>query len=62
VFRLLAVLFIVVPAIELWGLITVGKVIGGWQTVAIVIFTGIAGAWLAKKQGLKTLRLLQMQL
>ncbi len=61
-FRILVLLFIVVPAIELWGLISVGKVIGGWATVALVILTGVVGAWLAKQQGVQTLRLLQVQL
>lgn len=61
-FRILLVLFIVVPAIELWGLISVGKLIGGWTTVAMVILTSFAGAWLSKQQGLQVLRLLQLQL
>ncbi|MCM3079449.1 membrane protein FxsA [Brevibacillus invocatus] len=61
-FRILIVLFIVVPAIEIWGLIAVGKVIGGWSTVALVILTGIVGAWLAKQQGLQVFRLVQLQL
>ncbi|RNB70078.1 FxsA family protein [Brevibacillus panacihumi] len=61
-FRILIVLFIVVPAIELWGLIAVGKVIGGWTTVALVILTGVVGAWLAKQQGLQVFRLVQLQL
>ncbi len=61
-FRILVVLFIVIPAVELWGLISVGKVIGGWNTVALVILTGMIGAWLAKQQGLQVIRLLQVQL
>lgn len=61
-FRILVVLFILVPAIELWGLIQVGKVIGGWTTVALVIFTSVLGAWLAKQQGLQVIRLIQLQL
>jgi UPF0716 protein FxsA len=61
-FRLLVLLFIVVPAIELWGLISVGKLIGGWTTVGLVILTGVLGAWLAKQQGLQVLRLVQLQL
>lgn len=61
-FRLLLLLFIIVPALELWGLITVGRWIGGWETVALVILTGALGAWLARQQGLQTLRLIQLQL
>jgi len=62
VFRILLVLFIVVPAIELWGIIAVGKVIGGWITVMLIILTGMIGAWLAKKQGMQVMRTLQFQL
>lgn len=61
-FRFLLVLFIVLPAIELWGIITVGKVIGGWPTVMLIILTGFIGAWLAKRQGMQVLRTLQFQL
>ncbi|WP_019121946.1 FxsA family protein [Brevibacillus massiliensis] len=61
-FRILIVLFIFVPIIELWGLIAVGKVIGGWQTVGLAILISIFGAWLAKQQGLQVLRLVQLQL
>jgi UPF0716 protein FxsA len=61
-FRILVVLFIVVLAIELWGLISIGKIIGGWNTVALVILTGFIGAWLARQQGMQVLRLLQVQL
>ncbi|MFY0542928.1 FxsA family protein [Brevibacillus sp. H7] len=61
-FRILVILFIVIPAVELWGLISIGKVIGGWNTVALVILSGLIGAWLAKQQGLQVLRLLQVQL
>jgi len=61
-FRILVVLFIVIPAIELWGLISIGKAIGGWNTVALVILTGVAGAWLAKQQGLQVIRTVQFQL
>lgn len=61
-FRILVVLFIVIPAIELWGLISIGKAIGGWNTVALVILTGVAGAWLAKQQGMQVIRTVQFQL
>ncbi|GED31060.1 FxsA family protein [Brevibacillus centrosporus] len=61
-FRILVVLFIVIPAIELWGLISIGSIIGGWNTVALVILTGVVGAWLAKQQGIAVIRTLQFEL
>lgn len=61
-FKILAFLMIVVPVLELWGLITVGQWIGAWYTIGLVILTGVVGAWLAKKEGLQTLRLVRLQL
>lgn len=55
-FRLLFILFILVPILELWGLITVGKMIGAPLTILLVLLSGILGAYMAKSQGLKVLR------
>jgi UPF0716 protein FxsA len=56
VFVRLALLFTVVPLVELYLLIEVGQLVGVLPTVAIVIGTGLLGAWLARLQGLKALR------
>lgn len=48
--------------LELWGLITIGSWIGGWNTVVLVILTGILGAWLARQQGMQVFRMVQHQL
>ncbi len=60
--RLIVLLVILVPAIELWGIITVGRFIGAGPTVLIIILTGILGGYFAKQQGWQTLRLAQIQL
>ncbi len=60
--RLIVLLVILVPAIELWGIITVGRFIGAGPTVLIVILTGILGGYFAKRQGWQTFRLAQIQL
>lgn len=52
--RTLILLMILIPAIEIWGLIQASQVIGGWATFFAVILTGVLGAYLAKKEGLKT--------
>jgi UPF0716 protein FxsA len=54
-FRLL-LLFTLVPLVELYLLISIGGVIGVAPTIAIVIGTGVLGAWLARWQGLAVLR------
>lgn len=54
-FRLF-LLFTIVPLAELALLIQVGAVIGAASTIALVIFTGAVGAWLAREQGLRVIR------
>ena len=44
--------FIILPALEIGLFIWSGHLIGAWNTVAIIILTGILGVFLAKKQGL----------
>ncbi len=51
----LALLFIIVPLLELALLIEVGQIVGFLPTMALVIFTGVTGAWLARLEGLRTL-------
>lgn len=61
-FRILILLIIIVPALEIALLVLSGNYIGVWPTVGLVILTGVLGAWLAKKEGLHTIRLAQLQL
>ncbi|ARD47185.1 membrane protein FxsA [Sporosarcina sp. P37] len=58
----LAALFILVPTAELAVLMLSGKTIGILPTITIIIATGIGGAYLAKKQGLRAWRDLQYRL
>ena len=58
----LIVLFTLVPFIELALLIKVGQYIGVGYTLGIVIITGLAGAFLAKIQGLLTLNRIQTEI
>ena len=55
IFGRLALLFVVVPLLELALLIQMGQLIGFWPTIALVVFTGVTGAWLARMQGLRTM-------
>ena len=47
--------FIVVPLLEVMLFITIGKYIGLWNTIIIIIITGIIGAVLVKSQGITIL-------
>jgi|SRR6056297_2089681 len=52
-------LFVLVPLIELALLIQVGQWIGAFPTIFLVLFTGISGAWLARREGLRAIRRVQ---
>lgn len=58
----LALLFVVVPLLELILLIQVGQVVGLPATILLVLATGVAGAALARREGLRTLTALQGEL
>ncbi len=58
----LALLFIGVPALEIYVLIKVGAVFGLLTTMGIIIATGMAGAALAKRQGTVAMRQIQQSL
>ncbi len=51
----LLLLFIVLPASELALLIEIGRRIGTLETIALIVVTGVAGAALARRQGLRVL-------
>ncbi|MEV0199622.1 FxsA family protein [Nonomuraea sp. NPDC050691] len=56
---LLFLAFLVVPVLEIWLLIQVGSVIGGWPTVALLIADSLLGAWLVRREGRRAWRALQ---
>lgn len=55
-FSKLLVLFIVIPVVELYTLIEIGKKIGTLPTMGIIILTAILGAYLVKNQGFMILK------
>jgi UPF0716 protein FxsA len=59
VFIKLLAIFIFVPLLEIYILIEAGRIIGVAPTIVLILMTGIAGAWLARSQGLELLRRIQ---
>jgi UPF0716 protein FxsA len=51
----LFILFTVVPIVEIWLIIKVGRVFGALPTVALLLVISSVGAWLAKSQGLRVI-------
>ena len=52
----LALLFVVVPFVELFILIRVGQEVGAVPTILTLIAVSVLGAWLVKREGLGVLR------
>ncbi len=61
-FRVLFLLFIIVPIIEIMVLMNVGAWLGAWPTIAIVIVTAWLGAKNVKQQGIATLQSVQTKM
>ena len=53
-FKLLFILFLLVPLLEIYVLIEVGSHIGAVATVGLVMFTAVVGVFLLRLQGLVT--------
>jgi UPF0716 protein FxsA len=58
----LFLIFTLVPIIEIWLLIKVGRVIGALPTVAILLAISMTGAWLAKSQGFRIIMAIRDEL
>jgi UPF0716 protein FxsA len=58
----LLLLFIIVPVIELILLIEIGQLIGTLPTIALIIFTGALGAFLARRQGVQVILRMRSEL
>ncbi|PID49457.1 MAG: hypothetical protein CR991_06860 [Proteobacteria bacterium] len=61
-FPIFAVLFFVVPLVEIYLLIQVGSWIGVFPTILLVVLTAVLGAFLLRQQGLSTLARFQQSL
>lgn len=60
--RFLLLIFIVMPIAEISLLLQVGDLIGGWNTVGLIIATAFVGAYLVRQEGISTLQTAQAKL
>jgi UPF0716 protein FxsA len=58
----LALLFVIVPIVELMLLIQLGQVVGLAPTLLLVIATGLTGAWMARAEGVRVFFRFQKEL
>jgi len=54
--------FTIIPVVEIYLLIQIGSAFGVFTSIALVVFTGFLGAYLARIQGLQTLFRIQESL
>ena len=54
--------FTIIPVVEIYILIQIGSFFGVFTSIALVVFTGFLGAYLARIQGLQTLFRIQESL
>ena len=59
---LLFLVFLVLPFVELYLIIQVGRAIGALNTIAVLVLVSVVGAWLVKREGLGVLRRAQDRL
>jgi UPF0716 protein FxsA len=50
-FALLALVFVVVPLVELYVIIQVGQAIGALNTIGLLLIVSLVGVWLARHEG-----------
>lgn len=60
--RPLLLIFIIVPILEMWLLITVGREIGALPTIGLVLLTAVVGLALLRRQGLSTVMRAQQKI
>jgi len=58
----LALVFVLVPILELMLLIRIGEWVGLWPTLALVVVTGVTGAALARAEGMRVFWQFQKEL
>lgn len=54
VLRWVFLALLVVPIVEVAVIIAVGRVIGGWPTVSLLIAESLLGAWIVRREGTRT--------
>jgi UPF0716 protein FxsA len=56
VFKYLFLAFVVVPLLDLYLLLALGREVGFWPTVGLVLVAGLVGSLLARREGVRVLR------
>jgi UPF0716 protein FxsA len=57
--RFILLILLLIPFVELYLLLEVGSFLGVFPTIFMIVFTGVLGIWLFRKQGFATLKRFQ---
>lgn len=60
--KYLLLTFVIIPVIEIVVLLLFGQAIGVTSTLLLILFTGVIGAYLARRQGLNIIRKVQVDI
>ena len=60
--RIFLLLFILLPLVEIYLLITIGGAIGAFSTILLILATAILGVWLVRAQGFSVFARYRQQL
>ncbi|QQK77290.1 FxsA family protein [Salicibibacter cibarius] len=60
--RLFILLLLAIPIIEIIVIWLVGRALGFWPTLFLLVLTSVLGIWLARREGRQTWRVLQLQI
>ncbi|MFL5356680.1 FxsA family protein [Archangium sp.] len=55
-FKSLVLAFVVLPFVDLYLLLLIGREVGFWPTVSLVLAAGLIGSFLARKEGVRVRR------
>lgn len=58
----LALVFVVVPFVELYVILQVGHAIGVLNTIGLLVLVSVVGAWLMKREGLAVVHRARVQM
>lgn len=54
--------FVLIPLAEIWAILQVGRLVGPWWTIALLVLDSIVGAWLIKREGSRAWQALRQAL
>jgi UPF0716 protein FxsA len=55
----LVIAFLAIPIVEIYVILQVGHLIGGWPTVALLVVESLLGAWIVRREGRRAWRALK---